>query len=66
MTFVPKKFASQYHVKYADAAKMEQMLKDAKYNAWTEFVYGQKSCSGTAAAWGPIRWPGAHPGGLDG
>lgn len=36
MTFVPKHFAMQYHVKYAEAAKLEQLLKDGGYASWID------------------------------
>jgi peptide/nickel transport system substrate-binding protein len=36
MTFVAAHFAKLYHVKYVDADKMAQMLKDGGYAAWTD------------------------------
>ena len=32
----PKHFAEQYHVKYVEASKMEKMLSDGGYSAWTD------------------------------
>lgn len=34
--FAPKKYASQFHPKYTDPAKVDQMAKDAKFEKWTQ------------------------------
>jgi len=36
VTNIPKHYAEQYHAKYVEASKMEQMLKDGGYSAWTD------------------------------
>jgi peptide/nickel transport system substrate-binding protein len=36
LTFVPAHFAKQYHAKYVDAAKLDQMLKEGNYASWTD------------------------------
>jgi peptide/nickel transport system substrate-binding protein len=60
----PKHFAQQYHAKYQDKAKLEQMMKDGGYTTWRDMFiaqvtqsdgggYGQYSVAGrpTMYAW---------------
>lgn len=36
VTVLPKHYAVKYHQKYVEAADLDKMVKDGKYNAWTD------------------------------
>lgn len=57
LTFVPAHFAKQYHAKYLEADKLESMMKDGNYAAWTD-MFIAKVVSADGGGMGPYSVAG--------
>jgi peptide/nickel transport system substrate-binding protein len=41
--FLPAAYMKQFHAKYADKAKLDQMVSDAKFKTWVELIGSKKN-----------------------
>jgi len=56
----PAHFAKQFHAKYADKAKLDQMVKDGGFASWKE-LFIAKVCQPDGGGFGQYNVAGRPP-----